>query len=204
MPRRRPGPPAGSCSNGSGARGSSSARAWSSAWGRATWSRASSRLARALREVVLRVTVRDPRREAVERFCRELAPLVTSGPPGIAGYATGRPSPRAAFGYWPTLIPRSLVDAHVEVRRGTRLVAPGDRLMNAPERPDGPAGRPGPRPERRQGRPGEHRRRRQRPGLLCSPGRPPDRSGRRRATSGRWGSGRSVATSCRTSTRSTS
>ncbi len=70
----------------------------------------------AVREVVLRVTVRDPRREAVERFCRELAPLVTSGPPGIAGYATGRPSPRAAFGYWPTLIPRALVDAHVEVR----------------------------------------------------------------------------------------
>ncbi len=69
-----------------------------------------------VREVVLRVTVRDPRREAVERFCRELAPLVTSGPPGIAGYATGRPSPRAAFGYWPTLIPRSMVDAHVEVR----------------------------------------------------------------------------------------
>ncbi len=33
-------------------------------------------------EVVLRVTVRDPSRAAVERFCRELAPLVTSGPPG--------------------------------------------------------------------------------------------------------------------------
>ncbi len=45
-------------------------------------------------EVVLRVTVRDPNRAAVERFCRELAPLVTSGPPGIAGYASGRPSPR--------------------------------------------------------------------------------------------------------------
>ncbi len=54
-------------------------------------------------EVVLRVTVRDPNRAAVERFCRELAPLVTSGPPGIAGYAAGRPSPRAAFGYWPAL-----------------------------------------------------------------------------------------------------
>ena len=37
--------------------------------------------------------MRDPDRAAVERFCRELAPLVTSGPPGIAGYAAGRPSP---------------------------------------------------------------------------------------------------------------
>jgi hypothetical protein len=69
-------------------------------------------------EVVLRVTVRDPERTAVERFCRELAPLVTAGPPGIVGYASGRPSPRPAFGYWPALVPRSLAESQtrVEVR----------------------------------------------------------------------------------------
>ena len=67
-------------------------------------------------EVVLRLSVRDPRRAAVERFCRELAPLVTSGPPGIAGYAAGRPSARPAFGYWPTLVPRGLVPGRIEVR----------------------------------------------------------------------------------------
>jgi hypothetical protein len=67
-------------------------------------------------EVILRVTVRDPNRAAVERFCREFSPLVTSGPSGIAGYATGRPSPRPAFGYWPTLVPRTLVAARVDVR----------------------------------------------------------------------------------------
>jgi hypothetical protein len=66
-------------------------------------------------EVVLRVTVRDPDRAAVERFCRELAPLVTSGPPGIAGYAAGRPSPRPAFGYWPALVSRSLAEERVKV-----------------------------------------------------------------------------------------
>jgi hypothetical protein len=66
-------------------------------------------------EVVLRVTVRDPNRAAVERFCRELAPLVTSGPPGIAGYASGRPSPRPAFGYWPALVPRTLAEERVKV-----------------------------------------------------------------------------------------
>jgi hypothetical protein len=71
------------------------------------------------REVVLRITVRDPRREAVERFCRELAPLVTAGPPGIAGYASGRPSPRPAFGYWPTLIPRELVNETVTIHQAT-------------------------------------------------------------------------------------
>ena len=67
-------------------------------------------------EVVLRVTVRDPDRAAVARFCREFAPLVTSGPPGIAGYAAGRPEPKAAFGYWPTLIAKSLVEDRVTVR----------------------------------------------------------------------------------------
>jgi len=67
-------------------------------------------------EVVLRVTVRDPERAAVERFCRELAPLVTSGPPGIAGYAAGRPSPRPAFGYWPTLVPRALAEPRARAR----------------------------------------------------------------------------------------
>jgi hypothetical protein len=70
-------------------------------------------------EVVLRVTVRDPDRTAVERFCREFAPLVTSGPSGIAGYATGRPTVRPAFAYWPALIPRELVGAGVEIRTAT-------------------------------------------------------------------------------------
>lgn len=67
-------------------------------------------------EVVLRVTVRDPRRAAVERFCREMAPLVTSGPPGMAGYASGRPTARPAFAYWPTLVDAGLVAPVVEVR----------------------------------------------------------------------------------------
>jgi hypothetical protein len=75
-------------------------------------------------EVVLRVTVRDPRREAVARFCRELAPLITSGPPGLAGYATGRPEPRPAFGYWPTLVPRDRVQPVVEVREAREWTVP--------------------------------------------------------------------------------
>ncbi len=67
-------------------------------------------------EVVLRVSARDPRREAIARFCKEFAPLITSGPAGIAGYASGRPEPRPAFGYWPALVDRSLVEARTEVR----------------------------------------------------------------------------------------
>jgi hypothetical protein len=70
-------------------------------------------------EVVLRVTVRDPSRAAVDRFCRELAPLVTAGPPGIAGYATGRPSPRPAFGHFAALVPRALSESETRLELGS-------------------------------------------------------------------------------------
>lgn len=69
------------------------------------------------REVVLRVTVHDPRRETVERFTREFAPLVTSGPPGVTGYTGGRPPVREVFAYWPALLPKSAVTATVHVHR---------------------------------------------------------------------------------------
>ncbi len=67
-------------------------------------------------ELVLRVTAHDPRREAIECFARQFAPLITSGPAGLAGYAAGRPQVRPVFAYWPTLVPRSLVTPTVEVR----------------------------------------------------------------------------------------
>jgi hypothetical protein len=67
-------------------------------------------------ELVLRVTAHDPSREAIECFARQFAPLITSGPAGLAGYAAGRPQVRPVFAYWPTLVPRSMVTAQVEVR----------------------------------------------------------------------------------------
>lgn len=65
-------------------------------------------------EVVLRVTVHDSRRPAVERFTKEIAPLVTSGPPGVTGYTTGRPSAREVFAYWPALLARTCVCGKAE------------------------------------------------------------------------------------------
>jgi hypothetical protein len=66
-------------------------------------------------EVVLRVTVRDARKSAVERFTKELAPLVTSGPPGVTGYTTGRPPVREVFAYWPALVAKSAVIPEVRL-----------------------------------------------------------------------------------------
>ena len=60
-------------------------------------------------ETVLRVSVAADTKEPVERFAREIAPLVTCGPQGVTGYATGRPRAFPIFGYWPCLIDRALV-----------------------------------------------------------------------------------------------
>ncbi len=78
-----------------------------------------------LREVMLRLSVHDPRREAVERFAKEFAPLATGGPAGLAGYASGRPQVRPVFAYWPTLVPKSLVSPQVRVQTASQWQAEG-------------------------------------------------------------------------------
>jgi hypothetical protein len=68
-----------------------------------------------INEVVLRVGVKDSDESKVNRFGKELAPLVTSGPPGVTGFAGGRPKATEALGYWPTLIPKDKVNPVVAV-----------------------------------------------------------------------------------------
>jgi hypothetical protein len=60
-------------------------------------------------ETMLRISVAADTQEPVKRFTREIAPLVTCGPQGVTGYASGRPKVMPVFGYWPCLIPRSAV-----------------------------------------------------------------------------------------------
>jgi len=66
-------------------------------------------------EVVLRVGVRDRDADKVDRFGKEIAPLVTSGPPGVTGFAGGRPKAREVVAYWPALIPKEIVEAEIRV-----------------------------------------------------------------------------------------
>jgi len=65
-------------------------------------------------ECILRICVADRRREVLEHFSREIAPMVTSGPPGTTGYTSGRPHIRPVLGYWPCLIDASLVKPIIE------------------------------------------------------------------------------------------
>ncbi|HEX3879527.1 MAG TPA: acyclic terpene utilization AtuA family protein [Bryobacteraceae bacterium] len=66
-------------------------------------------------EVQIRIGVRGQDRKAVDRFTRELIPLVLNGPPGATGFGEGRPAVREIVAYWPALIPREEIQTRVEV-----------------------------------------------------------------------------------------
>jgi hypothetical protein len=66
-------------------------------------------------EVQLRIGVRGQNRAAVERFSREIAPLVLTGPPSVTGFAGGRPRVQEIMAYWPALIRREAVESHLVV-----------------------------------------------------------------------------------------
>jgi hypothetical protein len=66
-------------------------------------------------EIQLRIGVRGTDRKAVDRFTRELIPLVLSGPPTGTGYGEGRPAVREIVAFWPALVPRPEIHTRVEV-----------------------------------------------------------------------------------------
>lgn len=68
-----------------------------------------------LPEVQLRVGVRSEDRKAVERFTKEIAPLILTGPPGVTGFAGGRPKVEEIVAYWPALIPKEEIVPVVDV-----------------------------------------------------------------------------------------
>ena len=66
-------------------------------------------------EVQVRIGVRGPDRKAVDRFTRELIPLVLNGPPGATGFGEGRPAVREIVAYWSALVPREEIRTEVQV-----------------------------------------------------------------------------------------
>jgi hypothetical protein len=66
-------------------------------------------------EVQLRIGVRATERAPVERFTREIAPLVLTGPPSVTGFAGGRPAVEEVVAYWPALIDRRQIEPFVRV-----------------------------------------------------------------------------------------
>jgi hypothetical protein len=66
-------------------------------------------------EVQLRIGVRATDKKPVDRFTREIAPLILNGPPSVTGFAGGRPKPEEIVAYWPALIDRAVVEPLVEI-----------------------------------------------------------------------------------------
>lgn len=68
-----------------------------------------------LNEVMLRVGVRSSAFESVDRFGKEIAPLILTGPPGVTGFSGGRPRPSEVVAYWPALIPKELIVPEIKI-----------------------------------------------------------------------------------------
>jgi hypothetical protein len=66
-------------------------------------------------EVILRIGARGMDRNKLDRLGMEIVPLVTSGPPGVTGFAGGRPKATDIISYWPALIDRNKVKTTVSV-----------------------------------------------------------------------------------------
>ena len=66
-------------------------------------------------EVQLRIGVRGQSRADVERFTKEIAPLILTGPPAVTGFAGGRPKVEEIMAYFPALIPKSLIQTRVDI-----------------------------------------------------------------------------------------
>ena len=67
-------------------------------------------------EVQFRIGVRGSDKAAVERFTREIVPLVLNGPPSVTGFAGGRPKVEEIVAYWPALIDKRAVTTHVAIQ----------------------------------------------------------------------------------------
>ena len=78
-----------------------------------------------LPEVTVRWGVRGPDRAAVDRFTKEIAPLVLAGPPSVTGFAGGRPRVQEVVAYWPALIPKEEVEPYLKVE------VMGDRIQDS-------------------------------------------------------------------------
>ena len=68
-----------------------------------------------INEIMLRVAVRSDDYKSVERFGKEITPLILTGPPAVTGFAGGRPKPSEVVAYWPALMLKTFVTPEVEI-----------------------------------------------------------------------------------------
>ena len=70
-----------------------------------------------VQEVVVKWGVRGKDKKSIERFGKEIAPLILTGPPSVTGFAGGRPKPSEVVAYWPALLDKRAVTPRVVVQQ---------------------------------------------------------------------------------------
>lgn len=70
-----------------------------------------------INEVVLRFGVRSNDFKSVERFGKEIAPLILTGPPSVTGFASGRPRPNEVIAFWPALMPKDIIQPTITIEQ---------------------------------------------------------------------------------------
>ena len=68
-----------------------------------------------INEIILRVSVRSHDYNSVDRFGKEIAPLILTGPPSVTGFAGGRPKPSEVVAYWPALIKKEFINPEIKI-----------------------------------------------------------------------------------------
>jgi hypothetical protein len=68
-----------------------------------------------LDEVQMRISVSGQKREHLDRFGMEIAPLILTGPSGVTGFAGGRPKASDVVAYWPALLSKTMVKPRIQV-----------------------------------------------------------------------------------------
>ncbi len=66
-------------------------------------------------EVQLRVSVSGNNKAHLDRFGKEIAPLILTGPSAVTGFAGGRPKATEIVAYWPALIEKKAVKPNVSI-----------------------------------------------------------------------------------------
>lgn len=66
-------------------------------------------------EIILSIGARGKDKDTLDRFSREIIPLVLTGPPSVTGFGGGRPKVREIIAYWPALMKKGAIEPKVEV-----------------------------------------------------------------------------------------
>ena len=66
-------------------------------------------------EVQMRVSLSGDSKDDLNRFGKEMAPLILTGPSGVTGFAGGRPKASGIVAYWPALLDKDAVRPRIRI-----------------------------------------------------------------------------------------